>query len=336
MTSVCIFAPELNHELETIGFYFRSSGARVIYATQLSGKERSEHPWSLQRVEHDYDTRWISDGPISTDLLILDAFIDPRYAKERANWASQAKGLAFLFPHKGMTSKRRIGHLLRSWPHSVTARTAIFFGDRRLSSDTLPPAFQKRAFFPPYLHPQLFNADAFSQIFADFRTLGHRKYPVGFMGNKNPKERSIALAECRRAISEAGVQSFWIEYGDDEHHKSLAADQFISTLGDMDFCLCPAGWAAWTHRVVESLCRGAIPILPDPQLYGLELRHLANCISVTGGDWYGAVKYALSVSVQELQEMRNNVLNLRDALLVPSVASRRFCEQFQIAPASSA
>jgi hypothetical protein len=332
MTDVCIFAPELNHELETIGFYFRTSGARVVYATQPIGKERSEHPWSLQRVEHTYDLCWISDGPISTDLLILDAFIAPLHARQRANWASHARKLAFLFPHKGMTSKRRIGHLLRSWPHSVTARTAIFFGDRRLSLDTLPPAFQRRAFYPPYLHPQLFNAETFSQIFADFRMIGRRRYAVGFMGNKNPKERSIALAKCRRAIAEAGAQSFWIEYGDDEHQKSLAADQFISALGDMDFCLCPAGYSDWTHRVVECLCRGAIPILPDPHLYGLALRDLANCISVKGDDWYGAVKHALSLSLQELQEMRSNVLNLRDTLLVPSAASRRFCEQFPIEP----
>jgi hypothetical protein len=335
MTTVCIFAPDLNHELETIGFYFRLSGAKVIYATQPNGNERSEHPWSLQRVKPTYNLRWISDEPISSDLLILDAFIDPQHAEQRAIWASHSKKLAFLFPHRGMTSKRRIGHLLRSWPHSMTARTAIFFGDRRLSFDTLSPAFQSRTFYPPYLHPQLFADEALSQIFADFCMIGRRTYPIGFMGNKNPRERSIALAECRRAIEQAGAQSFWIEYGDDEHQNSLTAEQFISTLGNMDFCLCPAGWSGWTHRVVESLCRGAIPILPDPHLYGLQLRDLVNCISVKGDDWYGSVKYALSLSVHELQEMRKNVLNLRDTLLVPSAASRRFCEQFRIAPYAS-
>jgi hypothetical protein len=55
MTDICIFASELNDELETIGFYFLASGAKVVYATHPSGKERSEHPWSLQRVEHTYD-----------------------------------------------------------------------------------------------------------------------------------------------------------------------------------------------------------------------------------------------------------------------------------------
>jgi hypothetical protein len=58
--------------------------------------------------------------------------------------------------------------------------------------------------------------------------IGRRRYDLGFMGNKNPKERSITLAKCRRAIAEAGAQSFWIEYSDDEYQKSLAADQFIS------------------------------------------------------------------------------------------------------------
>jgi len=314
--------------METIGFYFRSTGTKVIYATQPSGKEGSEHPWSLQRAKQDHEIRWISDGPMSSDLLILDAFIDPKHAEKRANWASQAKRLAFLFPHKGMTSKRRLGHLLRSWPLSVTARSAIFFGDRRFSSDTLPPAFQKRAFFPPYLHPQLFNAESFRQVFADFPIMGRRKYSVGFMGNKNPKERSIALAECRRAVAEAGVESFWIEYGDDGPRNALTSEQFISTLGEIDFCLCPVGWSSWTHRVIESLCRGAIPILPASNLYGLDLRDRVNCISVTQDDWYAAVKTALSLPTHKLEEMRRSVLSLRETMLTPSSASRRFCSQF--------
>jgi hypothetical protein len=332
MTTVCIFAPDLHHELETIGFYFRLSGADVVFATQPNGNERSEHPWCLQRLRQTQNLRWISDEPSRIDLLISEAFIEPQYAAQRANWGTQANELAVLFPHRGMTLKRRVGYLWRSWPHSVTAKTAIFFGDRRQSLDTLPPAFQKRTFYAPYIHPQLFADEALSQIFADFCVMDCRRHPIGFMGNKNPRERSIALAECRRAIDHAGAQSFWIEYGDDEHHNALTPEQFISALGQMDFCLCPAGWSGWTHRVVESLCRGAIPILPDPHLYGLGLRDSVNCISVKGGNWYGSVKNALSMPVHKLQEMRRNVLDLRDTLLMPSAASRRFCRQFLIAP----
>jgi hypothetical protein len=330
MLTICIFAPDLNHELETISFYFRLSDAEVIFVTLPTGNEGSEHPWSLQRVRQTHNVRWISDEPNTADLLIVDAFLEPRYAEQRARWASHAKNLAFLFPHRGMTSKRRIGHLVKSWPHSITARTAIFFGDRRFSSDTLSPSFQRRTFYSPYLHPQSFTDEALSQIFADFCMVGLRKYSIGFMGNKNPRERSIALASSRSAIEQAGAKSFWIEYGDDEHNNALTPEQFISTLGEMDFCLCPTGWSRWTHRVVESLCRGTIPILQDPHLYGLGLRDSVNCILVKDDDWNSSVKTALSLPVQDIQEMRKNVRNLRDTMLVPLIAARRFCKQFQV------
>lgn len=330
MTNVCIFAPSLNHEFETIGFYFRTSGANVIFVSQADGDDRSEHPRSLRRVQQTYCLRSISDAPDRTDLLISDAFIDPRYMPQCARWASHASELAFLFPDRGTTLKRRLGHLVRSWPHSISARMAIFFGDRRLSLDTLSPAFQKRTFFPPYLHPQLFSGNTLRQVFARVDANLSRRYSIGFMGNKNPKERSVALTESQRAIDQAGAPSFWIEYGDNEHQAALTPEHFISALDEMDFCICPAGWSNWTHRVIESLCRGAIPILPYPHLYGLGLRHSVNSISVRGADWYGSVRHALGLPADTVREMRKNVLDLREALLVPAAASQRFCDQFGI------
>jgi hypothetical protein len=103
MTTVCIFAPDLNHELETIGFYLRLSGADVVFATQPTGNERSEHPWSLQRLRQTQNLRWISDEPNRIDLLISEAFIEAKYMKQRAHWASLANEVAFLFPRRGMT-----------------------------------------------------------------------------------------------------------------------------------------------------------------------------------------------------------------------------------------
>jgi hypothetical protein len=125
-----------------------------------------------------------------------------------------------------------------------------------------------------------------------------------------------------------GADAVWIEYGDDEHHKALTSEQFISTLGEMDFCICPTGWARWTHRVIESLCRGAIPILQDTHLYGLGLVDGVNCILVKNNDWFDTVKQALNLPISTLEEMRRNVLALR-AMLVPSAASHRFQSQFQ-------
>lgn len=331
MTTVCIFGPSLSHELETIGYYLRLSGADVVFVTKSTGDERSEHPWSLQRVAaQNHKVRWISDEPERVDLLIAEAFVDPQYRRSRDLWISRSQDVAFLFPHVGMTVKRQIAYLLKSWPHSVTASTAIFFGDRRNSFDSWSPSFQRRKFYSPYLHPQVFFDEPLKQVFADFSAREARQYAIGFMGNKNPKERAAILTECRRAIEQVKATSFWVEYGDTEHHKALTSEQFFSSLGQMDFCLCPTGWSRWTHRVVESLCRGAIPILEDAHLYGLDLQDSVNCIIVKDGDWYRSVKVALSLPLEELQNLRLNVINLRDKMLMPTDAARRFSGQFKI------
>ena len=331
MTKVCLFAPSLSHELETIGYFFRSSGVDVVFITEPTGDDRSEHPWSLQRVAaQNHKVRWISDQPESGDLLIAEALVDPRYRRSRDSWISRSKEVAFLFPHVGTTVKRQIAYLLKSWPHSVTARTAIFFGDRRNAFDAWSPTFQRRAFYSPHLHPQLFSDEPLNQVFADFNIMEARQYAIGFMGNKNPRERSTILAECRRAIEQAKAQSFWIEYGDNEHQDALTPEQFISRLGEMDFCLCPTGWSRWTHRVVESLCRGAIPILQDAHLYGLDLQDSVNCIMVKNGDWYSSVKAALNLPIADLQNMRRNIIDLREKMLVPSRAAQHFSGQFKI------
>lgn len=332
MTTVCVFAPNLFHALETIGFYFGSSGFDVVFATQQSGNDGSEHPWSLQRVRQTQEVRSISDKPGRFDLLIADAFMDMKYSDDLVRWSSHADQLAFLFPHDGTTIKRRAGHLLRYWPHSVTARTAIFVGDRRLTIDTISPAFQRRVFYPPYIHPQLLTGELLRQVFSDFSMTKDRQYSIGFIGNRNPPERERVLAECRRAIDQTDARALWIEYGDDEHHKAFSPQEYIEALGRMAFCLCPAGWGGnWTHRVVESLCRGAIPILPDPHLYGLGLQDSETCLTVRGDDWNAVISRALRLPDSKIRAMRTNVLALRDDILAPSAASRRFCKQFRVA-----
>lgn len=329
MATVCVFAPDLYHALETIAFHFRLSGAQVIVATQSIGGEHTEHPWCLRRLTQTQNVRLISDEPIRSDLMIADAFMDPQYAAHRAHWASHANEIAFLFPHDGATLKRRAGHLFRSWPHSLTAKTSIFVGERRLSIDTVSPALQRRAFYYPYLHPQLFTDERLRWIFAEFELAGNRRFPIGFIGNRNPPERQGALAECQRAIDQMDARTLWVEYGDNDHHNALSPEKYVKALSEMEFCICPAGWGRnWTHRVIESLCRGSIPILPDCHLYGLGLRDSVNCIVVKDDDWYGSVMRALQLPFPKVQEIRSNVLHLRNHLLFPLAASRRFCGQF--------
>lgn len=331
MASICIFAPNLFHALETIGFYFDTCGSDVLFATRQDGDERSEHPQSLLRVRQTQKVRLITDKPSNFDLLIADAFVDLKYVDELSRWAARANQLAFLFPHDGTTIKRRAGHLLRYWPHSVKARTAVFVGDRRLTFDTVPPVFQRRVFYPPYVDPRFLNEQLLPPVLSDVSICEHRQYSIGFIGNRSPPERERILAQCRQAVDLRDPRVLWMEYGINEPQKVLPPNQYIETLERMDFSLCPAGWGGnWTHRAVESLCRGAIPILPDAHLYGLGLQDSETCLTVRGTDWNGAISRALQLPKNKIREMRAKILSLRDNLLPPSAISRRFCEQFRI------
>jgi len=330
MDKICMFAPRLYHAIETMGFYFSSTGHKVVFATQDGGDEKTEHPWSLRRIQDaNHTVRLTSDSPEHVDLLIADAFVDhKKYAADLARWSSASKQTAFLFPHDGTTVKRRAGHFLRLWPQSFKAKTSIFVGDRRMTADTASPAFQRRAFYLPYIHPQLFTEERLRRVFDDFSDVGSRPYSIGFIGNRNPPERGRDLKECQEAISKANAKVIWIDYGDDGHSNALSPEDYIDTLGEMDFCICPAGWDGnWTHRVIESICRGAIPILPDPHLYGLSLHDSVTCLIVEN-NWASTISRALCLPTSRIRQMRQNLREMRERLLIPSAVAKRFCQQF--------
>lgn len=323
---VCIFAPEIGPEVETIAFYCQLAGATTIIAIHPDGERHSPH--NFRRALRNNTTIPVSDNPITVDVLIADAFTRPQYKSQLSNWSKHATETALLYPHDGMTFKRRVGHIVKGWPVSAKSRTAIFFGDRRLSLDAVSVTFQRRAFFLPYLHPQTFtDAGLAAQALSEVEISAQRPYTFGFMGNKGPQQRSDILTLCKSAVGDASC--LWLEYGDDEHHLALEPDQFMSKLTEMDFCICAPGWLLWTHRVIESICRGAVPILQDLHLYGLELRDSVNCIEVKNNDWPSAIQRANRMPFERICAMRQACLQVRDRLLTPMVAATRFLEQFK-------
>jgi hypothetical protein len=88
------------------------------------------------------------------------------------------------------------------------------------------------------------------------------------------------LAQCKAALAGAESRVKWHEYGGWESSvpRGIEPMDYVQVLSDMDFCLSPPGWDWYTHRTVEALVRGSIPVIEDPQVYGLDLADGENCI----------------------------------------------------------
>ena len=64
---------------------------------------------------------------------------------------------------------------------------------------------------------------------------------------------------------------FWHEYSD-ASPIGLDPAEFVRRLTDSDFTLCPRGYSRVTHRPVEALLRGSVPVIAADEidLYGID------------------------------------------------------------------
>jgi hypothetical protein len=343
---ITLFAPGgLGHVFETIAFYLTHGGHRVRIVTNFEGDEKSEHPGSLQRLaETDCELVESASPPKESDLLIFSLIRHGRIPNELAAWRAQAKAVAFLLSDSRYDDHRdRLRELVRSWPHYLGASVAIYRHSPGARWRNFPFYRQKPAYFTPYLHPLYFVPSELSHAFSEVTSTEQRHFRMGFLGNSQPPRRAEQLAQCRRAMHEAGItvagpelessdskkQAVWVEYGGSgwSGPHGVHPTAYLRILTDMDFCISPPGWGWYTHRTVEAIVRGSVPILAEPDVYNLDLRDGENCIVVNNGDWLAATRRALAVPQSEVVRLRSSVLALREKYLTPDAVAKSFCSQ---------
>jgi hypothetical protein len=314
MRVVTFFVPQLCDAVETMAYFLAfKQTCHIRLATSLEGDERSEHPWVLRRIRK-FGKIEISlyDGiPKYSDLLIFYLARHARISDKLYRWRAHAKSAGYLPVSQGESGWRDwLRETVRSFPHYVRARKITFV---------------------PYIHPQFIaNPDWLKASFTSIDIDARRRWRVGFLGNREPPERTARLAQCKDAVVAAGNRITWYEYGGTEANgrRGLEPLEYLDALSDMDFCISPPGWGLqWTHRTVEALVRGSIPIIEDPEVYYLGLRDGENCIVAEPDNWGAAVRRALELTERDTQRMRRNVATLRESLLVPNKAVDRFQSQ---------
>jgi hypothetical protein len=342
--TITLFAPALNHTVETIAFYLRhGSSCRVRIVTNFEGDNTSEHPWALYRLERtNCEIVQIGSPPRESNLFIFNLVRHGRVPNEVTAWRAKSTETAFLlsgifYEHY----KDRLRELVRSWPHYFGASRAIYQRSRMARWQTFPFYRQKPVYYSPYLHPQYFLPEELSNAFGAVKRAEQRRFRLGFLGGQQPPRRSAQLAQCRQAIDEAGItivrsnfgsseganKAAWLEIGGSETTVAVDPSEYLHILADMDFCVSPPGWGRYSHRTVEAIVRGAVPILSDASAYDLDLRDGENCIIVSDGNWREATRRALVMSQSEVVRLRNSVLALREERVAPNIAAECFCSQ---------
>ncbi len=108
---------------------------------------------------------------------------------------------------------------------------------------------------------------------------------------------------------------------------TIPPSQWADILSQADFSFCPPGYERKTHRVIESLLQGAIPILDCPEEYDIELQDGVNCLVVRHNDWIGAVQRALAMSIEDVTSLRFGVEACRNRYLTLESAGRHLAEK---------
>jgi len=301
--------------METVAYFLEMGGAQVRFATNpADGDLVREHPWSLRRIQQygGIEVFEYFGKPQSSDILIFFLVQYGRVSDKFRQWRKCARSVAYMSSRVGrMTQREWAREVVRSFPH--------YFGARRIS-------------FFPYVHPELLLHPQWRErLLGSFDANAEREHRICFVGCTQPPERAVRLEQCRRALAGAEKKTYWLDYGGVETRKGptgLDPMQYLDVLSNTDFCISPPGWGdQYTHRTIEAIIRGSIPIIEDPERYELEFRDHENCIIATATDWGAAVRATLDISEREVQRMRRNVLALRADRLLPQKAIDRFNSQ---------
>lgn len=339
---VTFFQPDMCHSVETMALFIADDPRRKVrVVTSLAhGAEATEHPWCVKRLMGDsrIEVADLTAPAQSSSLLIFDLIHRGRMPAALRPWLDCAASAAFR-PEQDRYASRADGvrELVRSFPFYLRARIGIF--EREPNRLDLRFGAQRRIRYARTVHPQYLSQPAFRAAMFGPVDPAPRRFRIAFMGNRQPPERAVRLDAMMRALtsdprvgmvrkypSERGgnLEAMWLEYGIAGTVSGLDPVTYTHALEDSDFCLSPQGWSRWTHRTVEALVRGTIPVIEDAGLYSLDLRDGENCILVAGQDWEAAVRRCLAMSAEQIAGMRRRVLLLRETRLFPEIAGREF------------
>lgn len=275
--------------------------------------------------------------PKTIDRLIVQTFPRPLdVVRQLPLLAPRARAISLI--SAGDRSRPRMDAARLQWLEARRLRGALAKVDRVLYKD----GFHRVDLFGLLRHRDVVGFDVHSQFLSqpaerdamharDWLPQTDRPYLVNFLGSRDPQSRLAILDAVRHLfVSPAGdalgvrpgKRMFWCEYSDAEPG-GLTPPQFVETLTQSDFTLCPRGYSLVTHRPLEALLRGSIPVLDagELDLYGVDLVDGRTCIAVGDAGWVAALDRIKALRDDEVAAMRRHVHAMRASLDYDQVAA---------------
>jgi hypothetical protein len=275
--------------------------------------------------------------PATLDRLVVQSFPRPAdVLRDLPLLAGRARAITLV---TAGDRSRRWGDAVRlQWQELASLGAAVRKVDRVLYKDGRHPT----DLFGAFRRCDVVGFDVHSQFLAEpeYRETMHaldwtpdatRPCLVNFMGSRDPQARLAILDTLRprfvaasgeATVSPAGKRMVWHEYSDAEPG-GLTPPEFVATLTQCDFTLCPRGYSLVTHRPIEAMLRGSIPVLDagELDLYGIDLVDGRTCIAVDRGGWAAAIDRIAAMPEAEVAAMRRQVHALRPALDYANIAA---------------
>lgn len=178
------------------------------------------------------------------------------------------------------------------------------------------------------------DENLFNAIHArDWQSDAPRPLRANFLGSRDPAVRGHILDSVASYFVPSGPSAppgidtkqgmVWHAYSDAQP-AALSPEEFLRVLSESDFTLSPPGYSRVTHRPVEALLRGSIPVLnaDELDLYDLGLVDGVNCIAVPSGGWPAAMDRIVRMNAAQITSMRRNIQAMLDTQVAYPALSR--------------
>ena len=339
MTKLIIFAPIIDPWFIFVGKACAEMGISCRLITL--NEEVSQYDGDGQDC-----LKWLSLNP---------SFIVEKFNLNELNSLSGETCFVLIRGNFGARERTLVGNLCKNFSRRVAflhfAPSSIVWQAKQVSKEILRPYFslfteiwtldaninllcrilaKNHRYFGVFPHQRCCILHENWSRLAEDIPIGDRRYLFAWSGSANPIRDP--LAEKIRKCLNASRESTWFEgitgtheviwnYDQPGSIRPRPYDSYISELESAWFTLCLPGFTGITHRMLEAVLRGSIPIMPEElvKFHCLPLIDRINVILVKNGDWIEALEYIERMKYSDRMSMQNQVCKL--ALSDASLAS---------------
>ncbi|AFZ44917.1 Exostosin family protein [Halothece sp. PCC 7418] len=349
VTKLGIWSPQVECLAYTIARSCAGKDCQVtVFTKPKQAVEYRGHAFyyeKLQSLEQVKIIHTVHEEENILDWLYLLGFDSTASKQDLMECAQKAKHIGLYSGVRKSSYPRNIWHQIKEFiklfPLS-SQLNKVFLADGFYSFDFYSAIAQRELVGIDVHSNFLENQELYEKLFAfQWQPQNKRKYQFNFIGNRSPNWRTQIINQIRGKLekqqfslttdpefADNSSNMLWIEYGDEPGEKrGVSPQEYIQCLLDSDFTLCPPGYSRLTHRVVEALVLGSIPVLHEEELeiYDLSLKDGYNCLAVKNQNWLASIEKIMTMNQVQIESMRKNILTMKESYLT----DKAFCKRLK-------